>query len=100
MGFALPDSAVQQAQEGAIWDVAPGANIVGGHYVPAISRPAAGMGLGVTWGKTQPFTARFYTTYNNQGIVALSREMFIKGKDIDGFDNATLADDLKQITRI
>ncbi len=99
MGFALPDSALQQAQDGEIWDVVPGANIVGGHYVPNVGRPAAGLGLGVTWGKTQPFTARFYQTYNNQGIVALSRDMFIKGKDVDGFDYQTLADDLKQVTR-
>lgn len=100
MGFALPDTAMQQTEDNQIWDVVPGATIEGGHYVPCVGRPATGMGLGITWGAPQPFTAAFYTTYNNQGIVALSEEMLINGASIDGFDDATLRDDLKEITRV
>jgi hypothetical protein len=57
------------------------------------------MGLGITWGAKQFFTARFYQRYSNQGIVALSEEMMVKGKSIDGFDDATLREDLHAITR-
>jgi hypothetical protein len=99
MGFALPDTAIQQTQQGQIWDVVPHAHIVGGHYVPAVARPASSMGLGITWGAKQFFTARFYQRYSNQGIVALSEEMMVKGKSIDGFDDATLREDLHAITR-
>jgi hypothetical protein len=99
-GFALPESAIEQAQDGQIWDIVQGSAIAGGHCVPCMGRPAAGMGLGVTWGKPQPWTNRWYQEYNNQGFVALSEEMMVKGKSIDGFDDVTLRDDLKEITRL
>jgi len=99
LGFALPDSAMQQTQDGQPWDVVDGASIVGGHYVPCFGRQN-GMGIGVTWGVLQPFTTRFYTTYNNQGICALSEEMMIAAKDIDGVDDQLLRADLDALTRV
>jgi hypothetical protein len=50
--------------------------------------------VGVSWGQLQLFTPRFYQTYNNQGICALSEEMLVKGASIDGFDDALLRKDL------
>jgi hypothetical protein len=100
MGFDLPYSALQQARDNQIWDVTSDTSIAGGHFVPCVARPAASMGVGISWGKPHPFTARFYQKYNSQGMVAFSREMLIKAKSIDGVDDATLLDDVKEVTRV
>jgi hypothetical protein len=97
MGFALPDTAQQQFAEGRIWDVVPGATIVGGHYVPCFGRDGNGLGVGVTWGQTQRFTPAWYQCYNNQGICGLSEEMLIKGRSIDGFDDQLLRADFEAL---
>lgn len=93
LGFDLPASAQEQFADGEVWDVVPGSPIVGGHYVPAVAR-RDGMTVGVTWGNEKDFTDDFFTTFNNQGIVALSHEMMIKGRSIDGFDDQLLHSDL------
>jgi hypothetical protein len=93
LGFALPESAERQFAAGEPWDVVRGARIIGGHYVPCVGRKG-GKGLGVTWGKVQPFTADFYERFNNQGLVAFSEEMLIAGHNIDGFDDELLREDL------
>lgn len=100
MGFALPQSAQEQTRDRQIWDYVPGSPIVGGHYVPGLARASNGIGVGVTWDLLQPFTSRFYQHHNNQGIVALSHEGFVRGKTLNGFDDVTLLDDLKEITRV
>jgi len=99
-GYALPESALEQAQDGEIWDVVPGSPIAGGHYVPTLARPAASLGAGVSWGKLRPFTARWHQKYNNQGIVPLSTEGLVKARSLEGFDLPTLTDDLKEVTRV
>jgi hypothetical protein len=97
MGFALPNTAQEQTQEGRIWDVESGAYIVGGHYVPCFGRDNNGLGVGVTWGNTQKFTPAFYSSFNNQGICGLSEEALIKGRDIDGFDDQLLRADFQEL---
>ena len=99
LGYALPNTAEQQTQAGLPWDVVPGATIVGGHYVPSFSR-LHGFNIGVTWGKPQPITPRFIQTYNDQGLVALSEEMLVRAKNIDGFDDALLRDDIAQLSKL
>lgn len=99
-GYALPESALEQARDGQIWDVVPGSPIAGGHYVPTMAHPAGNLGLGITWSLAQPFTARWHQTYNNQGIVVLSKEGFTRARSLEGFDFPTLADDLKQVGRV
>jgi hypothetical protein len=100
MGYDLPESAINQAEEGVIWDVVPGSPIAGGHCVPTIGRLADPLGMGLTWGKPQPYTARWHQTYNTQGIAALDEEMMMLAKSIDGIDDAMLRDDLQQVTMI
>jgi hypothetical protein len=97
LGFAVPQSAIQQAQQGEVWDVVPGSPIVGGHYVPSVGRVDGGNGMVVTWGQLQEFTPRFYQKYNNQGIVCLSEEMLVNMKSVDGFDDKTLRADLRAL---
>jgi hypothetical protein len=98
MGFDFPASAVDQTKQNMAWDVVPGATSAGGHYVPAFGR-ANGLGIGNSWGLIQPFTPLFYTTYNNQGLVAMSEEGMTNAKNIDGIDDALLRDDIKQLSR-
>jgi hypothetical protein len=110
MGFALPQSALDQTQAHQVWDVSGDSTIVGGHYVPNfgraagvatyVSNPAPLLGVGLTWGLPQPFTAKFYQTYNNQGLVALSEEGMVKAQDIDGFNDALLRADFADINQV
>jgi hypothetical protein len=93
LGFALPDSAQQQFANGEPWDIVRGASIEGGHCVPCMGRKT-GLNLGVTWDALQPFTDRWFEKYNNQGIVALSEEMLVNAKSIDGVDDQLLRADL------
>jgi len=95
LGFQMPETAMDQTAKGEAWDYVEGAQIVGGHYVPAVGRQADGNGLIVTWGQLQAFTPTFYRQYNNQGIVALSEEMLINTVSIDGFDDKTLRADIE-----
>lgn len=96
LGYELPESARVQFAMGKPWEVVAGSPIVGGHYVPLIGRHN-GMGDGVTWGKPQPITEAFIRAFNNQGVVGFSREMLIKGRSIDGFDDQLLMSDLTDI---
>lgn len=96
LGFALPDSAMDQTKAGQVWDVVPGATIEGGHYVPCFGRKD-GIAVGVSWGNPQGFTEAFFKEYNNQGFVGLSEEMLVNAKSIDGFDDAYLRKALTQL---
>ena len=99
LGFALPDSAEEQTNEGKPWDVVPGAQIVGGHYVPAFNKLNAQLNAGVSWGSPQQFTTRFFQKYNNQGVVVLDEEMLTNMRSVDGFDDQQLRDDIEQLKR-
>lgn len=95
LGFDMPASAMQQTQAGQPWDAVPNdGGIEGGHYVPSCGRLANGNLLIVTWGQLQQVTPAFYSKYSNQGIVALSEEMLVNAKSIDGFDDTVLRQDL------
>jgi hypothetical protein len=96
MGFDFPESALEQTRNKQTWDVVPGATSAGGHYVPGFGC-ANSLGVGVSWGRQVAFTAAFYEKYNNQGVVALSEEMMVAAKSIDGFDDALLRDDITQL---
>ena len=94
LGFDMPQSAMDQTSLGRPWEYVRGSRSVGGHYVPVVAR-RSGLGVGITWGKTQLFTPKFYQHYNTQGIVALSAEMMVHAKNIDGFDDTLLRADLQ-----
>ena len=99
MGFALPQSALDAAQTGAIWDIDGDNTIVGGHYVPAFGRKG-GLGIGVSWGQVIRFTPEFYEAFNNQGVVAFSEDMMAKAKSIDGFDDKLLRADIRKLSSV
>jgi hypothetical protein len=101
IGWALPNSAMEQTQAGQPWDVvSDDGGEAGGHYTPNFARLNPTEGGVNSWGMWQPFTSRFYSKYNNQGIAALSTEKFktLQAADIDGLNLTLLEGDLKAVT--
>jgi len=88
IGLQLPASAMDQFEAGQPWDVVEGSPIEGGHYVPMIAK--RDMLYVVTWGKTQPMTLRFFSTFCDEARTYLSQEAIVNQKSPDGFDYATL----------
>lgn len=97
LGFALPESAEEQTARGQAWDYVRGAQIVGGHYVPAFNKLSFDHNGGVSWGQVQPFTNRFFKKYNNQGVVVLDEGMLVNMRSIDGFDDQQLRADIQDV---
>lgn len=96
VGIEFPDSAMDQFNAGKVWDVAQGAKIEGGHYIPAVGTKARTKRVTiVTWGKRQEMTRRFYEKYNDETYAMLSEEVLnSSGKGLHGFDVVTLRADL------
>lgn len=97
LGFEIPNSAIDQNQDGRSWRVVGGSRIVGGHYVPAVAK-RKNLQV-ITWGATQGVSEGFYKRYNDEACVMFSEEMLVAGRSIDGFDVATLLKDLAIVRR-
>jgi hypothetical protein len=97
VGLQLPSSALDQAANGRVWDVAPGSANEGGHYVPLFGRQADGLLVFVSWGRIQLATERFVQTYCDEAVAYLSQEDLVQQKSPDGFDFVTLAADLAKL---
>lgn len=99
IGFQVPESAEQQFGEGAPWSIVPGAQIEGGHYVPVVGRPAAGMLAVVTWAKRQLMTDQFFERYCDEawGYVSGERINAVTGKSYEHFTGAELEQYLKAL---
>lgn len=85
VGIEVPENAEQQFAAGQPWSVVPGAQIVGGHYIPCFARPADTMGACVTWGRSQPFTGQFYRVYNDEAYGVFTVETMTAGVSPEGF---------------
>ena len=95
MGFEFPDSAFDQFDAGAIWDVVSGASIDGGHYVPVVgSADSPNKVTALTWGKRQELTKAFYEAYCDEAWAMLSAEQIRASGGIHGLDIAALNADL------
>lgn len=99
IGVALPASAEAQFQNGQPWTVVQGDDIMGGHYVPLVGRDKDYL-YGVTWGRLQPLTEEWLTTYVNEVAAYLSQEDLINGKTPEGFNYAELQTDLRHVGSI
>lgn len=73
-GFEVPDSAMQQFQDGKPWDVVKGASIEGGHCVTLGQYDHDGL-TAVTWGATQRLTWRFFREYFDEAWVIVGSDM-------------------------
>jgi hypothetical protein len=96
LGFNLPESAMTQTQNGEPWSIVAGSAIDGGHCVPCVGWND-NQGIGVTWGTVQAWTPGWFKEYNDQGFVALSEEMLVNARSIDGFDDQLLRADLASL---
>jgi hypothetical protein len=73
IGMNFPDSAMDQFNAGAVWDVVKGARIEGGHCVMAVGYDAAGVDI-ITWGAHARVTWAFWRKYVDEGWVALDQD--------------------------
>jgi hypothetical protein len=97
LGLEMPNSAMDQTESGRAWSVRGGSRIVGGHYVPAVSK-RRNIKV-VTWGQLQGMTEGFYRKYNDETAVVLSEEMLVGGKSPEGFDVTALIADLQLVQK-
>jgi hypothetical protein len=92
IGFAFPNSAMDQFNSGKPWSVVPGPAPRDGHYVPLVAyRQTLEC---VTWGRIQKMTTEFYKKYCDEAWAILSPEMLASGKSPEGFNLAQLQKDL------
>lgn len=100
IGFEVPSSAMDQAQNGEVWQVVPGRHeIVGGHYVPLVGKPALGNLACVTWAKRQIMTEQFYKKYCDEAYAYITEEELNAktGKNWGGFNWDDLKSDLQYV---
>jgi hypothetical protein len=100
IGFEVPASAEEQFGKNEVWSVVPGnPEIVGGHYVPLVGKPAVGNLAAVTWGRRQVMTEEFYKKYCDEAYAYITEEELNKRtkKNWGGFDWATLQADLQLV---
>lgn len=92
IGIEFPGSAMTQFNQGRPWKVVAGATIEGGHYVPLVARRH--YIEVVTWGRIQPVTQGFLEKYVDEVLAYVSTEALMNNKSPEGFDAATLLQDL------
>lgn len=93
IGVAMPQEWMDATNEGKVWDEVSDPNIEGGHYIFGTGRVDGNLNI-VTWGQNQLLTPAGYEQFSDEALVYFDEEIFNKGKDIDGFDVATLKADL------
>lgn len=97
IGIEFPSSAMTQFSESKPWSVVAGAQIEGGHYVPIVGRKDGDL-LCVTWGKVQPMTTEFLTTYTDEAWVFVSASVLDgSGASPEGLSIESLRSALGQI---
>lgn len=97
VGWELPQSAMNQFNEGKPWTVSRShTKILGGHYVPIVGADADWL-YGISWGKVIPIDRKFLKKYMDEGIAYVSVEILWGGKSLEGFTNTQLLGDLRGI---
>ena len=77
IGIEFPDSAMEQFHDGLPWDVVPGAQIEGGHYIPGVAYRNGDIEV-VTWGEVVPMTMAFLSRYCDEAWVMVSQEVIAR----------------------
>jgi len=76
IGITLPESVMTQTNNGQMWSVVPGAQIIGGHYIPLVGRPREDVWTCVTWGQRQTMTEQFIKTYMDEAYAYITPERY------------------------
>lgn len=102
LGFAVPESAMTQFNEGKPWDVSTReTKIIGGHYVPLIGKPVpTGEFAVITWAQRQLMTEKFFNNYVEECWAYITPEELQKRSQANwgGFNWRQLEEDLKVVT--
>jgi len=97
IGIEFPDSAMEQFHDGLPWDVVPGAQIEGGHYIPGVAYRNGDIEV-VTWGEVVPMTMAFLSRYCDEAWVMVSQEVIDDtGRTPEGFDFLALREALNSL---
>lgn len=100
IGVNMPISAQNQTDNGRVWDAEGGNNgepgSWGGHAVHCGKYDDSQIEC-VTWGERQPMTWAFWDKYVEEAYAILSVDFLNGGKDPQGFDIATLTNDLAAV---
>jgi hypothetical protein len=110
IGVALPDFAVDHSQNlltipwvvpasGPVGNAAPNPN--NGHCIPAVAYDQRNLYI-VTWGELKSMSWQFYDTYADEAFAVIGQDWFnqqMGGKAPNGFDLATLQQDLQAVAQ-
>lgn len=96
-GFDVPDSAMDQFNNGEPWDVVAGDGIEGGHCVTLGAYDKDGL-IAVTWGRLQKLTYRFFRKYWDEAWVIIGPDFFKDGVDHQGVSLAALKVEFTKLT--
>jgi hypothetical protein len=98
-GMNFPGSAMDQFNNGQIWDVVRGARIEGGHCVTIGAYDATGLEC-VTWGAVQKMTWKFFQKYFEEAWVIIGPDFVDPktGKDAQGLDLYALGQGFAALT--
>lgn len=97
IGVEVPSSAMDQFRANKPWTVVAGSHVVGGHYIPVISRPGQLTTKVVTWSRLQSMTQAFYSRYNDESYGLFSIETLVAGKSPEGFNLADFRAAISQL---
>jgi hypothetical protein len=92
MGINFPNSAMDQFNNGKMWQPVNGAQIDGGHYIPIVGRPSNGVWTCITWGQRQLMTNSFITKYCDEIWAYISPERYnaVTGDTLENYKDADL----------
>lgn len=102
IGIQFPESADEQFGNGQAWSVVPGAQIVGGHYIPLVGHPAKNTWTCVTWAKRQPMTQQFVTKYVDEAWAYIDPERYnsVTGETLENYKDADLEKYISLVTKV
>ena len=102
-GVNLPRSALDQFRQGKPWTIVKNSPIEGGHCIEPVRRVPSGKGsmiTVVTWGAEQDVTEDWWREYADETRAVVSKaEIGPKGRDVLGYDEATLIADAKAVSK-
>jgi hypothetical protein len=100
IGWEVPSTIWDQWNEGVPFDVVDeNARIEGGHYTVVTGRTGMTIGGMITWGRRKSFTKDFYERYNDETWAIVFPDEIRKGKNIRGYELATLQEMLNALGR-
>ena len=96
IGVSLPESAPDEFHENVPWTIVPGSPVEGGHAIILVGFDRHYF-YAVTWGAIVSIVPAWLTKYMDEAYAIISNDYFTGAKTAEGFDIASLTNDLKLI---